>query len=438
MKLKRARAFSLMIIVNLSIFGCSDSLSFYEPERVFFYPEEDPIVGTDSIGRENAVKKARQLTDISYTPLNPIPGRTGPYAAGVLREGIIYSSTRELEQFVGIDISFHTFMTAIHNPKSKLYTEDISEFPYHGTNRKAYYGTVCSTLVSYALGLTPRYYANDFPTSDVMDLVLTNDIDSIRIADVLWRDGHVAMITDVVKNQSGNVLKVEIAESIGEGCKRYFKTADGFQKLMQNGFTHIYRYKELYKNTSYTPVPEFVAVGDEVPALFVYNDDLCVDKGDRSCYKEDETVIINTLHPYDYMEIYKNNKLLRQELGGHDDVILTGLAYGDYKARVFFNGVFSDYTYWKVVNMDVRVDRKKRRVYFSSSNAIPHCVKYCDITGSGGSPMTDGLRMLTKEEKRRGYIEVAANEITSKYPYVRVNFVTDYGRVINKPINWYE
>ena len=428
----------LFFMVNLSILSCSDSLIIDEPEREFYYPEEEPIIGTDSLGRANAVKKARQLTDIIYTPLNPIPGRTGNYEAGVLREGVIYSSARELEQFVGIDISFHTFMTAIHNPKSKLYTEDISQYPYHGTNCKAYYGTVCSSLVSYALGLTPRYYANDFPISEMMDFVPADNINLLKIADVLWRDGHVAIITDIITDPSGLVQKVEISESIGQGCRRYYRTAESFQKLMQSSFKYILRYKELYKNTSYTPVPEFVAVGDEIPTLFTYNNDLCVDKGDRSCYREDETVIICTFHPYDYMEIYKDGRLLRQEGGGHDDVVINALAYGDYMARVFSNGMFSEYTYWKVVNMNVQIDKKKKRVYFNSSNAIPHCIKFCDITGSGGSPMTNSLRMLTKEDKRRGYIDVAAKEISRDYPYIRVNFETNYGRIINRPINWYD
>lgn len=436
--MKRAGTIVLLLLVNLSILCCSDRLIVNEPDIEYFYPEEEVILGTDSLGRANAVKKARQLTDICYTPLKPIPGRTDYYEAGVVREGVIYSSVRELEQFVGNDISFHTFMTAIHNPKSKIYTEDVSKTPYHGTNCKAYYGTVCSTLVSYALGLTPRYYANDFPVSEVMELVSSDNLDNLEIADVLWRDGHVAMITDFMRDTNGHVTKVEISESIGQGCRRYFKTAAGFQKMMQSDFTCILRYSELYKNTSYTPIPEFVVVGDEVYTPFVYNDDLCVDKGDRSCYKENEEVVINTFHPYDYMEIYKDDILFRKEPAGHGDVMLTSLTYGNYKARVFSNGSFSDYTYWKVVNVVVRIDKKKQRVYFNSSNAVPHCIKYCDITGSGGSPMTNTLRILTKEEKRRGYIEVDEKEISREHPYIRVNFVTDYGRVINKPINWFE
>ena len=44
-------------------------------------------------------------------------------------------------------------MTAIHNPRSKIYTEKLDQSPYHGYNCKAYYGTVCSGLVSYALGI---------------------------------------------------------------------------------------------------------------------------------------------------------------------------------------------------------------------------------------------------------------------------------------------
>ena len=106
-------------------------------------------------GAINAVKKAYQLTDIIFSPLLPIAYNQGTYKPNSTYKGMIYSSVKEIGTYVGSNVSFHTFMTAIHNPRSRIYTDRIDEPPYNGTNCRSYYGTVCSGLVSYALGLIP-------------------------------------------------------------------------------------------------------------------------------------------------------------------------------------------------------------------------------------------------------------------------------------------
>ena len=403
--------------------------------------KKNDIIGSDSLGRINAVKKAYQMTDLEFTPLAPIGYRFGFFDAGETYQGVIYSSAKELEMFVGNDVSLHTYMTAIHNPRSRIYTEDISKAPYHGKNCRTYYGAVCSSFVSHALGIVPRYWANDFPLSDVMQEVDFTNPDSMKIADVLWRDGHVAIITDIINDDSNHVAKIEISECIDKGCKRYYRSRKKFVDLMNTSFKKVYRYTELYKNTDYTPYPEFVPVLDESPAPFVYNEYLCADKGDKACYREDEAVTINIFHDYEYLEVYKDDKpYLRIENNSIEDVVLQNLPYGDYKASISYgsNHDMSDYTYWKVVNINVFADRANGRIYFSSDDAIPQCVRYCDIYGNGGSLTTSNRRILSESEKLQGYIEVFSDEIKQKFPYVRVNFVTDYGRVINRPINWFE
>ena len=134
------------------------------------------------------------MTDLQFTPKDTIRANGNlVYIADNSYQGLIYSSVKELAQFVGEEVSFHTFMTAVNNPRSKLYTEDVSKSPYHGLNCRAYYGTVCSGLVSYALGFYPKYFADDFPLMKCMKEVDSSTADSIKVADVLWRNGHVAI-----------------------------------------------------------------------------------------------------------------------------------------------------------------------------------------------------------------------------------------------------
>ena len=391
------------------------------------------------IGMNNAVKKAYQMTDISYSPLNPIKYNRGEYPPDKTVKGLIYSSVKEIGTYVGNNVSFHTFMTAIHNPRSKIYTDQIDRPPYHGINCKAYYGTVCSDLVSYALGLWPTFYSHDFPTSDMMQRVDFSSIDNLQVADVLWKSGHVGIITAIKHDTDGNVSAIEVSEAIQTRCWRHDVPKSQFPLFMQTSFTDIFRYKELYKNTSYKPCPEFVAVMDEEPIPFTYNDDLCVDKGDRSCYKIGETVTVNIMHEYDYLEVYKDNELYCSITDKVNDINLENLPYGDYKACISSNGLMSDFTCWKVVDIQIKTDRKNGCVYFSSKNAKPESVSFSNIAGSRRNPATKLYNHLfTLEELAAGCANIPKNKTKSDYPYLKILFSTDYGVIQSELINWFE
>ena len=439
----------LFILLFLLAIGCSTDDYIFAEEPTPPAPPvqetggEEDDEGDDEetgieVGRLNAVKKAYQMTDILFTPLNPIEANTRTYQEGITYSGLIYSSTKEIGTSVGSNISFHTFMTAIHNPRSKIYTEKINKPPYHGTNCRAYYGTVCSGLVSYALGVS--YGSYDFPVSDVFVEVDHSIIDSIQIADVLWRSGHVALITDIVKDDSSHVTEVEICEAVQNGCRRYSVTSTKFISLMSNSFKSIYRYTELYKNEDYTPIPEFVAVLDETPVLFIYNDYLCADKGDKACYREDEDVTINIMHDYECLEVYKDDTPYQIIDGSSGlDVVLQNLPYGDYKARIATNGQYSDYTYWKVVKIELFPDHTNGRLYFTCANAVPKTVSFTTISGSRkNAPAELYSHKITDEERSYGYLVIPQEQTNSKFPYIHFSVSTEYGKIINKPLNWFE
>ena len=436
---------ALLFISLFPLFFCISCSS--EEEFILSYrpiSSDDKIkysAYNDSLGRINAVKKARQLTDIEFTPIRELKGLGKTYYPNKSYNGIMYSMVSEMGNYVGTNVSFHTFMTAVHNPKSKLYTEDVSQPPYHGRNCNSYYGSVCSQLVSYALGITPGFSSKDFYESDLMVSQNPKDIDSIKVADVLWKSGHVAMISDIERNDQGLVSNVEICESVSTGCRRYSISRDKFKEMLDSSFKKILRYTELYKNLSYTPIPEFVAVVDEIPNPYQYNDDLCVDKGDKSCYLECDSVIINTMHSYDQIEIFKGDELIQTIEGTKEDVTLYNLSYGDYKARLFYSGQYSDFTYWKVVNASVTADRKNGRLYFHSENAKPIYVNCRDIAGLMETlPTTKrvGFYIFEEEDIQNGYVDIDKVRIRQDIPYVRVKFSTEYGTITNIPINWYE
>ena len=142
-------------------------------------------------------KRAQQIARIKWKPLGAIPNNNGSYAAGQMVTGMPYSSVKELDKFIGYDVSFHTFMTAVNNPRSVLYTENVGKAPYHGINCASYYGTVCNVTVCYALGIDFPWDTNQIDKCGYFKRTTNQDPQSIRIADVIWQSGHELMIYDM-------------------------------------------------------------------------------------------------------------------------------------------------------------------------------------------------------------------------------------------------
>ena len=388
-------------------------------------------------GAINAVKKAYQLTDITFSPLQPIAFNKGTYQPGYTYKGMIYSSVKEIGTYVGSNISFHTFMTAIHNPRSKIYTERIDKSPYHGTNCRSYYGVVCSSLVSYALGLSPIHSSYDFVASEEMEELDYSNIDSFHVADLLWKSGHVALITNVVRDQNDNVVSLEISEAIQSGCRRYSVAKSAFQKSVAPKFEKALRYKHLDINFNYIPAPEFVTVFDENPVPFEFNEDICADKGDKSFYFVGEDVVLNLSSPNGTVEIYKDDVLLFEIEADTVDLRLSDLDYGYYQARIINGDVNSGFTNWIVVDKSIVPSSAEMKLYFTSENATPLSVFFCNESGGRSYPLTDIIcRNFTDEEIAMGCMELSPEKMNEDRPFFIVTFSTEYGNISTTPIKW--
>lgn len=391
-----------------------------------------------SPGALNAIKKAYQMTDLCFIPLDSFianPEKT--YYGGISYQGLVYSSVKEAHTFVGIDVSFHTFMTALHNPRSVLYTENVSEPPFHGTNCGAYYGTVCSGLVTYALGLNVYIKSYDFADSDKFHLVKDQSSKGVRLVDVIHSRGHVQLVTGIKRDsRSGKAVEIEICEGVRSGCRRVILTGKELERQLSKGKRKLFRYNCL-DSVEYSPMTDFVAVGDEKLTPFKYNDDICTSRGDKACYIAGDSVVFNIAKGFEILEIYKEAELFKRiPIGGRLDVVVKELPYGDYKARVVNGKKSSVYTYWKIIDAHARLDTKNMKVFFYSANATPI---YLDFSSQMGGRPTKGVFEFTEEDQKRGWIDVSSymslgNE--AKHRLVKVHFECEYGRVTNKPVKW--
>ena len=227
-----------------------------------------------------------------------------------------------------------------------------------------------------------------------------------------------------------------ICEAVQPGSRRDTITGKELDRKLRNGRRKIYRYKYL-GNVKYEPQTDFVALEGEQLTPFKYNEAICTNRGDKACYVVGDSVTLNVFKRYKTLEIYKDTALYRTiRVGKDSDIVVKGLPYGDYKARMVSDNRKSDYTYWKVIDAHVKLDTINKRAYFSSKNASPVYLEFS--TQAGGRP-TSGVFELTEEDVRRGWADVSSylsqgTKATARF--LKVHFECAYGRVINKPVKW--
>lgn len=93
--------------------------------------------------QEKAVDYARIMSRVKWTPVaGGMPKRGGYFEEGTEYTGVPYSSVKSVGRYIGFDIFLKTFLAAVENPRSVLYTENLSG---EVANAECYYGKVCSS-----------------------------------------------------------------------------------------------------------------------------------------------------------------------------------------------------------------------------------------------------------------------------------------------------
>jgi len=171
--------------------------------------------------QERAAAHARILSHVKWMPVaDTLPNRKGGFfEKGKQVTGVPYSSVRSEGRCIGFDIGLRTFLAAVENPQSVLYTENLTG---KVSNAAAFYGSVCSAYTSYALGCgfpeVSRRYGPGI--SEGIVLAEPQSAQGARVGDVIYTPhatessgSHVEIITAVTKDDEGRVTSVRVEES---------------------------------------------------------------------------------------------------------------------------------------------------------------------------------------------------------------------------------
>ena len=360
----------------------------YQPASVIWAVEnkdQQPPLGLHTVpnntGVLNVIKRCRQLTDIRWTPAVDLPRfmrvyngwplpsgvgnefYNGVFKAGHEYRGAPYGKTnRKMVEYgysnsdLGYHISFETFITSAQNPNSKF----CKESEYNMSNHEStIYADVCGALVSYAYNFATRQSDSSIASLSTMQSVgKLNDngvllnLDRIQLGDCLSLQGyHVAIITDIIRNESGDVIAVEICDASMTGvADREYGDGDIGGVSRRKGWTAeqlhgnwgeytVLRYENIAEVT-YTQSP-YVNVGDEPDMFRIDHYPVMPYEGNAFVYhsgyipNNSVKLIINS-SDYSHLRIFKDGTEIAgspvQLEAGADHYNVTEISEGAYTA----------------------------------------------------------------------------------------------------------
>lgn len=246
-------------------------------------------------GVANAIDRARSLTDVVWSPLTDMPGmikEDGSYLrqyfkAGVTYQGVPYSGVLQTGTYIGLDLNLGTFLSALQDERSVLYTTDLYD-PYY-PKKATYYGTVCSKLVQYALDIPGAFstaHMADIPGMETVAPADAFDVADIRLGDVIVdTQRHATICTDILYDGQGQVAYIEISEAVMPTARRLLWSVEDF--YVEFAGYQLCRYEHIDDVPARSDGTELI---DPDPAL------MC-EYGDRYHYpvSETETGVVHIL-----------------------------------------------------------------------------------------------------------------------------------------------
>ena len=443
------KQFSFCAIVAAT-FACAPTLDVEAvKEEKTFYPVEEVEIISDENGWDlpanegirNTLLNAEQLASIRYKALADFNRVGGSFDAGTNIKGLVYSSTRAEDLFVPNNVSLWTFMSALKSPNSYPYTVDITQEPYciQGS-AKPYYGQVCTSLIQHALGIKYNFQIHQMTVWDGFDEVYPQDIDKIRLADILTTErGHTRLITGI-RREDGHVVEIEITEGLSPTVKKKSYPVQEVVESLEKEDYVFYRYRYI-NDTNHTPSP-FVCVGDEVPEADDVLKGLVVipRRGDRANWRKDERVVLDVMERdgYSHYMLEKDGQAIAKEPIPANNVIDLGvMPYGTYNLRLIGEDGESRATNWIVADYDISakaIGGRKAKVSFASRNTKPLWLTWrrparIDAVNNN---MPLWTTVITEQDIANGYVTTELDSyIANKSGLgewdIKVAFETEYG-----------
>jgi hypothetical protein len=389
-------------------------------------PPKNAAEGSSIAWQEKAVEYARIMSRVKWTPVaDGMPRRGGTFKARTEYTGVPYSSVKSVGRYIGFDIFLKTFLAAVENPQSVLYTENL-----YGEvkNAECYYGKVCSSYTSYALQCGIWYLSriNGPPYRDGVTLVDGQSAQFARVGDIIVTPpspgSHIELVTEITRNDEGRVTHIRIEESRPQTTKNTNRSAAEFDSHLAKKSKKLYRINDLdvWRNDNRAESFLFPNYAED-SATPVINRVLLLDRGDWVAYQKGQPVKFNVMdrdaEGVKALVIKRGESIVQQIPNPGKGVIERTLSEcGDYTAHcIMQNDTLSQACEFSVCDLNfappAEVDLGEPwELEFSSDNMNIILVYFRSSANSYAQPMV----FLSDEDRRDGKVTIPSDLIRDK------------------------
>ncbi len=284
--------YSRVVLVSLAIVVCFARVSF-----------ADEAKKPSDAWQERAVEYARIMSRVKWTPVaGTMPNRRGgTFEQGTEYTGVPYSSVKAVGRCIGFDIYLKTFLAAVENPQSVLYTEDLTG---KVSNAAPYYGKVCSTFTSYALQCALPYLSSHHGPEFRKGVILVEpqSAQAAEPGDVIYTPpaklgggSHVELVT-AVERSGDRLTAVRVEESAPPTTRNTLRKASAFDSHLSSRNKQLYRITDFDAWHGQNKAESFLFPNyDEDSATPAVNRVLLLDRGDWVPYYQDQPVKFNVM-----------------------------------------------------------------------------------------------------------------------------------------------
>jgi len=400
--------------------------------------------------QDRAVDHARLLSQVTWRPVaDGIPMRgKGEFKADTAYTGVTYSNGGWDGRMIGFDGGLRTFLAAVENPLSVLYTADLRG---QRANSAAFYGTVCSGFTSYALHLAMQIGSSWHGPHhrDGIEPAQPQSAQGARAGDVLWCRGHVEIVTQVTATPDGTATQLRVEDSWPPTTRTKDYTAAEFDSYLAQRKAVLYRITDHDAWRGENRAERFLFPNYTMDAqAATINRVLLLDLGDWVVYRKGHPVIVNIMdrdhRGVQALVIQREGRPVEQiPLDGPGIVERTPACSGDYTAHcIMKDGTTSQVCEFAVCTIDSRpaTDRIvlgqpwEIEFYAENMNAI-HVLIAEEADPNYADPVAPHSIWLNDDHRRQGRVTVPASALSrAGKSSVTVTAENRYGRLRNRHV----
>ncbi|WP_417385762.1 hypothetical protein [Gimesia sp.] len=377
--------------------------------------------------QEKGVEYARIMSQVKWTPVaEGMPRRKGYFEPGKEYTGVPYSSVKYVGRYIGFDIYLKTFLAAVENPDSVLYTENL-----YGkvANAECYYGKVCSSYTSYALQCGVWYVSrlHNPPYREGVELVEPQTAQAAQVGDIIFTPpqpgSHVEIVTRVTRDADGKVTHVRVEESRPLTTKTTNRSVSTFNSHLAARGRKLFRITDLDAWRGQNKAESFLFPNyEEDSKTPVINRVLLLDRGDWVPYHKDQKVKINIMDRdaagVKSLVVKRGDKVVKEiDQPGKGVIELSFSTCGDYTAHcIMQDGSLSQACEFSVCDLDFSMPGKTAsqqqpwELKFNSDNMK---VIMALLVNEADSYDYHHI-FVTDQDRQRGTVVIPANLIQTK------------------------